>query len=292
MLYDIRLRVAYQYSSPAEAGRQTLCLMPATLPGVQRVAAGELRIAPEPAERIERTDFFGNALVDLAYRSAHAEIAFEVAARVERELVPPGLDMSPRPGALADEVAGVRSLAPDAPVHFIGGSPLVPPVAAITDYARDRLADGMSALDAVRALGAALHADMRYDSDATEVDTPISEAFAQRHGVCQDFSHIMIAGLRAVGIPAGYVSGFLRSEPPAGQPRLEGADAMHAWVRAWCGFEMGWVEYDPTNDLMVGTDHVVIAYGRDYADIAPVRGSFRSSGSHSSEQAVDVLPVG
>ncbi|MHA7835364.1 MAG: transglutaminase-like domain-containing protein, partial [Algiphilus sp.] len=216
---------------------------------------------------------------------------FSLRARVERELLPPVLDMSPRPAALADELASIRSLASDAPVHFIGASPLVPAIADIADYARACVRPEMSAFDAVRAVGAALHADLRYDSEATEVDTPIREAFAQRHGVCQDFSHIMLGALRAIGIPAGYVSGFLRTEPPPGQPRLEGADAMHAWVRAWCGFEMGWVEYDPTNDLMVSADHVVIAYGRDYSDIAPVRGSFRSSGSHTSEQAVDVLPI-
>lgn len=292
MLYDIQLRIAYHYDSLAEAGRQTLCLLPTDVPGVQRVLRAELGIRPAPDERVERRDFFGNLLVDLAYRSAHADVVFDLQARVEREPLPPELDMSPRPAELGDELAGIRSLAPDTPVHFIGVSPLVPLVPEIAAYAQACVSAPMSALDAVRAVGAALHADLRYDSEATEVDTPIGEAFAQRHGVCQDFSHIMIAALRAIGIPAGYVSGFLRTEPPPGQPRLEGADAMHAWVRAWCGFETGWVEYDPTNDLMVGVDHIAIAYGRDYADIAPVRGSFRSSGSHSSEQAVDVLPVG
>lgn len=291
MLYDIRLRVAYHYESLAEAGRQTLCLIPLDLPGTQRVLDAELEINPLPDERVEHRDFFGNRHIDLAYRAAHADVIFVLNARVERELLPPVLDMSPRPAALSDELAGIRSLAPDAPVHFIGASPLVPFVADIADYARAHVRPDMSVFDAVRAVGAALHADLRYDSEATEVDTPIREAFAQRHGVCQDFSHIMIAALRAVGIPAGYVSGFLRTEPPPGQSRLEGADAMHAWVRAWCGFEMGWVEYDPTNDLLVSADHVVIAYGRDYSDIAPVRGSFRSSGSHTSEQAVDVLPI-
>jgi transglutaminase-like putative cysteine protease len=102
----------------------------------------------------------------------------------------------------------------------------------------------------------------------------------------------MISCLRGVGIPAGYVSGFLRTIPPEGKPRLEGADAMHAWVRAWCGEEMGWIEFDPTNAVLAGEDHIVIARARDYFDVAPVRGVTRSAGAHTSSQAVDVVPVG
>ena len=102
---------------------------------------------------------------------------------------------------------------------------------------------------------------------------------------------MMIACLRGVGIPAGYVSGFLRTDPPPGQPRLEGADAMHAWVRAWCGWETGWIEYDPTNAVVAGTDHILVARGRDYGDVAPVKGVLRIAGEQTSEQAVDVVPV-
>ena len=149
----------------------------------------------------------------------------------------------------------------------------------------------MSAFDAVRAVGEALHRTLRYDDEATTVDTPMIEAFRNRNGVCQDFSHIMIACLRGIGIPAGYVSGFLRTIPPPGKPRLEGADAMHAWVRAWCGIDMGWVEYDPTNGMLVGADHIVVARGRDYFDVAPVKGVMRSFGEHTTKQSVDVVPV-
>jgi transglutaminase-like putative cysteine protease len=132
---------------------------------------------------------------------------------------------------------------------------------------------------------------MTFDPKATDVLTEPAEAFARRRGVCQDFSHIMIAALRGLGIPAGYVSGFLRTIPPRGKRRLEGADAMHAWVQAWCGAEMGWVEYDPTNDLAVAADHIVVARGRDYADVAPVTGALRISGPHKSTQKVDVVPL-
>jgi transglutaminase-like putative cysteine protease len=132
---------------------------------------------------------------------------------------------------------------------------------------------------------------MRFDAKATDADTSPAEAFEKRHGVCQDFSHIMIACLRGTGIPAGYVSGYLRTLPPAGQPRLQGADAMHAWVRAWCGTGMGWVEFDPTNAMMAGLDHVVVARGRDYSDVSPVKGVLRTPGGQTSRQAVDIVPV-
>ena len=143
----------------------------------------------------------------------------------------------------------------------------------------------------VRHLGRRLQRDFDYDTDATEVDTPVGEAFDMRAGVCQDFSHIMIAGLRGLGIPAGYVSGFLRTIPPPGKTRLEGADATHAWVRAWCGEAMGWQEFDPTNGIASGDDHITLAYGRDYADVAPIAGVVKTLGRQEAEQAVDVIPL-
>ena len=163
---------------------------------------------------------------------------------------------------------------------------------ATTAFAKDLINPQMSTLEVVEAISNGLHGAMQFDVDATTVDTSPEEAFARRHGVCQDFSHVMIACLRGVGIPAGYVSGFLRTTPPPGKPRLEGADAMHAWVRAWCGAETGWVEIDPTNALLVGNDHVVIARGRDYSDVAPVKGVLRTAGSQTTEQAVDVIALG
>ena len=162
---------------------------------------------------------------------------------------------------------------------------------AIAAYAREVLPPDIPALEAVETLGLALNRDLKFDPKATEVSTPVAEAFEARHGVCQDFSHIMIVALRAVGVPAGYVSGFLRTIPPEGKPRLQGADAMHAWVRAWCGPEIGWVEYDPTNAAFAGADHVLIARGRDYSDVSPVKGVLRTSGMQAADHAVDVVEV-
>lgn len=290
MLYDIGLTIAYKYSSPAAAGRHSLCLLPADLPGEQRLIAGRLNISPEPDERIEKTDFFQNTTTDVAYRAAHRTITFSIQARVERTMESPGFDISPCLDKLANELNTVRSVDPSSPVHFLGNSPRVDLLSIFSDYAQSIVTPGMTSVAATEAIGLALHRDIRFDAKATTVDTPPAEAFRRRHGVCQDFTHIMIGCLRALGIPAGYVSGFLRTIPPPGEARLEGADAMHAWVRAWCGNEIGWIEYDPTNALRAGLDHIVVARGRDYSDVAPVKGVLRTSGKQTSKQMVDVIP--
>jgi len=291
MIYDIGMTIAYEYARPAIAGRHLLRLLPADLPHLQRRMTGSLSIVPEPGERRQLVDFFGNVGVEVAFREAHDEILFRVAARVERIGEQPRLDISPDIAWLGDEIADDRSLGPDAPHHFVGSSPRISPTPDMTAYAREQLLSGMTVADAVRTIGLALYRDMRFDPEATTVETPPSEAFARRHGVCQDFAQVMIACLRGVGVPAGYVSGFLRTNPPPGMPRLEGADAMHAWVRAWCGWEAGWVEFDPTNAVVVGTDHVLVAHGRDYGDVSPVKGILRIAGEQTSEHAVDMVPV-
>jgi transglutaminase-like putative cysteine protease len=292
VLYDIRLVIAYDYDRPAVTGRHLLRLMPSDLPGQQHRLSGALTIRPAPAERRDITDFFGNAAVEIAFREAHDEIRFQVTARVERLPGVSGLDISPPLSRLGAEIAAHRGLEADAPHHFTGSSPRIPASGEMAAYARARVSPEMTTREAVEVIGRALNADLAYDPDATTVETPAAEAFARRRGVCQDFAQIMIACLRGVGVPAGYVSGFLRTIPPPGKPRLEGTDAMHAWIRAWCGWEAGWVEYDPTNALVVGADHIVVARGRDYGDVSPVRGVMRiAGGGQTTDQAVDVMPV-
>ncbi len=219
-------------------------------------------------------------------------LSCKVQARVDREFTPPALDLSPRLQGFEAIVMRHRSLAAQSPHHFTGPSRRVIQDAAIAAYARAVTADDMTVMQAATAINDALFRDMGFDPDATHVDTPAGEAFSQRRGVCQDFSHVMITALRAIGVPAGYVSGFLRTIPPEGQPRLEGADAMHAWVTVWCGEEAGWVELDPTNGIAVANDHIVVAVGRDYADVAPVSGVLKIAGAQVITQAVDVVAVG
>lgn len=291
MLYDITLQIDYAYAAPSDRLRNLLRLLPPDLPGVQRVLLRQLAIEPAPDERRDSLDFFGNAMTSVVWHRPVEAVGLHLAARIERSAAPQGLDLSPPLAKLSAEIAGVHSLGPAAPQHFLGASPRVAPLPEITAFARERVTPAMTTIAAIETLGRALHRAMRFDAEATTVDTTPAEAFAARHGVCQDFAHVMIAALRGIGVPAGYVSGFLRTFPPPGQPRLEGADAMHAWVRAWAGAETGWIEFDPTNDQRAGADYITVAVGRDYADVAPVLGVMRSSGGQESRQAVDVEPL-
>ena len=175
------------------------------------------------------------------------------------------------------------------PANYLYASRLVPLFAPAADYARRSFAANRPVLESAIDLMKRIYSDFRYDPTATSISTPLSEAFAKKRGVCQDFAHVMISGLRGLGLPAGYVSGYIRTIPPEGKPRLEGADATHAWVALWCGAEWGWVGLDPTNAILMGNDHIVLARGRDYADISPISGVILGSGEQDIEVKVDVI---
>lgn len=291
MIYDIKLVIDYAFQAPAAGARQILHAMPMTIPGRQRLIAGSVDIDPEPSTRRDRDDFFGNRLTELAFSEPHSTIEIALKARVEVTGSGAPASISGDLPALLEALETETDLGPRSPLHFLSASPYARPDHAIAQWTQGQSKAGRACSDTVADLGLALHREMRFDAEATTVDTPAAEAFADRHGVCQDFTHIMIIALRSLGIPAGYVSGYLRTLPPPGRERLEGADAMHAWVSAWCGPDVGWVEYDPTNAVFAGTDHIVVAYGRDYADVAPVRGAMRTAGGQTSNQSVDVVPV-
>ncbi len=291
MNYDVRLQLEYIYDPPVVGGRHIVRVAPAASTAGQRVIASSVTFDPMPFERSDGRDFFGNQMVAIAYRQTHATLKVGMSARVRVEAGTAMLDVSPELSRLGGELAGVRSLAPESPHHFAGPSPRVPLDGDITAYARQSLARAATVQEIVRDIGERIHRDFRYDKKSTEVETPPHKVFAQKRGVCQDFTHVMIAGLRGIGIPAAYVSGFLRTIPPPGTERLEGADAMHAWVRAWCGREAGWIGYDPTNRTFAGESHIVAAVGRDYQDVAPIAGILRTSGSQKTSQKVDVVPI-
>lgn len=292
MIYDVRHVTTYGYSRAVPFARCILRLLPRE-EGGQRVRKSELIVAPRPVERSDALCFFGNRVTTLTIAKPHRELKVEMRARVEVRRPP-----APFPGLTRqwEEVAALAlasgSLAPDAPAHHLYPSRLVPPIAAIADYARASFPPRRPVLEGASELMARIRADFTYDPEATEVSTPLAEAFRQRHGVCQDFAHVMIAGLRGLGLPAAYVSGYIRTIPPPGEKRLEGADASHAWVSLWCGPETGWIGLDPTNDLFVADDHIVTAIGRDYADVSPLDGVLIGPGSQKVGVAVDVIPVG
>lgn len=292
MIYDVRHVTTYGYSRMVPFARCILRLLPRDEPG-QRVENGEILITPRPAERSDGLCFFGNRMTMISVTRPHRELRVEMRARITVERAPP-----PHPGLTRswEEVAALAlasaSLEPSSPAHHLYPSRLVPAVAPVLAYARESFPTGRPVLEAACELMSRIRREFTYDPDATEVSTPLAEAFAARHGVCQDFAHIMIAGLRGLGLPAAYVSGYIRTIPPPGQKRLEGADASHAWATIWCGPEIGWIGLDPTNDLIVGDDHIVTAIGRDYADVSPLDGVLIGPGSQKIAVAVDVIPVG
>lgn len=292
MLYDIRLQLNYDYEAAAGGSRHHVHVAPQTIAGVQRVIASSLSFSPTPTERSDFLDFFGNAMTSVAFRNAYDALDIRMSARVSVARPEAGLDVSPTLANLGEEIASVRSLSPHAPHHFLAASDFVGLDPEITAYARESLAKTTSVTGIASDFCHRIYNDFTYDGEATTVATRAADAFKLKRGVCQDFSHVMIAGLRGLGIPAGYVSGFLRTIPPPGKERLEGADAMHAWVRVWGGREAGWQEFDPTNDMRASNDHITVGYGRDYSDVAPIIGVLRTTGSHTGEQAVDVIPVG
>lgn len=291
MLYDVKLGLHYDYEASVHGDRHLVRVTPISIPNVQRVIAASLSFDPRPEQEESFVDFFGNQVTTIAYSGYHSHLDVRLSARIQVEPEAAAADLSPSVGALGDEISQIWSLRADSPHHFLSPSPRVPLDAAITAYARASAARTLSVKATAMDLCLAIHKDFKYDKTATGVDTGPVEAFQMKRGVCQDFAHVMIAGLRGLGIPAAYVSGFLRTIPPKGQARLEGADAMHAWVRVWCGKSAGWIDFDPTNAMLAGPDHIVIGYGRDYSDVSPIVGVLRTSGDHHTKQSVDVVRV-
>ena len=291
MIYSLRHVTTYSYGSPVTFAQCTLTLTPQNGAG-QRTQDAAIVIEPKPKSITAHRSFFGHTVMVAEINVPHRELMIDARARVE-------VDRASRASDLPDPAwAGIRqcavataSLETAAPAHFLFSSPVVRLHDAVTDHARGSFLEQPTILAAAESLMRRIHREFRYDPDATRVSTPLIEAFENRHGVCQDFAHVMIAGLRGLGLPARYVSGYIRTVPPKGQPRLEGADATHAWVDLWCGPDHGWVGFDPTNAIRAGDDHIVLATGRDYGDVAPVGGVLLGSSDQIIRVNVDVVPL-
>jgi transglutaminase-like putative cysteine protease len=291
VIYDVRHVTTYRYAAPVAYARCTVRLTPAKGAG-QRVLAHEVEVTPAPASRDERPTFHGASSLFLTVESPHTELRIEARSRVDVTRTMPEEAAASLPWETArDEAFSSASLAPASPVHHLAPSRMIRLSDPITAYARASFPPGRAALAGGVDLMRRIKADFTYTPRATEVSTSPLEAFRSRHGVCQDFAHIMIAGLRGLGLPAAYVSGYIHTTPPPGRPRLQGADATHAWVALWCGPAVGWIGLDPTNGILVGPDHIVLAVGRDYADVSPIDGVILGSGAQRLEVAVDVVAV-
>jgi transglutaminase-like putative cysteine protease len=275
----------------------------------QRCLKSQVRVSPWPSVSREHRDIFGNRVNYYSVQQAHG--ALEVSAVSEVEVIAP-----PVPDAAAslpweqvrERLQGARDTESLDARMFVLPSPAIPAQKAALDFALGSFTPGRPVLEAARELMARIYADFDYDPAATSVATPLATVLAQRRGVCQDFAHVGIACLRALGLAARYVSGYLETLPPPGQPKLRGADASHAWYALYLppspttGPGAGeaanaaadtsppgnWIDYDPTNDCLLGEQHITTAVGRDYGDVTPVRGVFYGGGEHQLSVAVDV----
>ena len=291
MIYDITTKFGYHYPSAVKDARHILRLRPRETRR-QRVVSKVVRVDPEPDETVRESDFFGNGVDHLRLYRPHETLKIEMRARVEMKTDAPDLGGTPSLAAIRKAALSCRDTGAQSPVHCLGASRMLPGSVLATAFIQERLPDpDEPAGPAMLRLTKAMHEAFTYASGSTTIDTPVDTVMTTRKGVCQDFAHAMISGLRGAGIPAAYVSGFLRTLPPAGRPRLEGADAMHAWLAVWLGEEIGWVGFDPTNGVAAATDHIEVAVGRDYADVAPIGGVIVTSGPQRSTHSVDVAPV-
>lgn len=291
MLYEIQHRTTYVYDEPVTISHHLARLAPRHMAS-QHCVQHEVTIEPPPADRAEHVDYFGNRVLFFAIRSAHRRLTVTATSRVEvaARRSPAGAE-SPAWEFLQDacraDYLSEHALAGE----FSYPSPLAYPSGEFAKYAQISFTPGRPVLAAAMELNSRIFRDFVFDPAATDVATPVEEAFKKRRGVCQDFAHVLIACMRSMGLPARYVSGYLETLPPLGKPKLIGADASHAWASVWCGERLGWVDLDPTNDCIPGGRHITVAHGRDFRDVSPLRGIVVGEGSHDLTVAVDVNPA-
>ena len=290
MRYDVVHETRYDYESPVALSRQLLHVTPRETAAQARLAHS-VEVEPDPSERWRRTDYFGNPTEYLVLAAPHQSLL--VRARSTVEVVPCGVGASIRSSPVWESVRDeLRHVGPGAPLdaaEFVFESPHVRQTQALTDYAAGSFREGRPLLEATLDLNRRIHEEFEFDAEATTVATPLAAVLEQRRGVCQDFAHLMIGCLRGIGLAARYVSGYILTTAPPDQPRRIGADASHAWVSV-LDPQAGWIDFDPTNDCIVDGEHVVLAWGRDFGDVTPLRGVVLGGGEQRLEVRVTMTP--
>jgi len=291
MIFEVSHRTSYRYSRPVLRSQHLIYVTPRSGPR-QTVRRHGLLIEPAPAAHISREDYFGNCSAVLTIEDQHSELI--VQARSTVEVHAPDLPIPAAttaweqvPAMALDETGGLDM----GVLQYVSASRHTGAVRAALDYACPSFSPDRPILEAAVDLTQRIHRDFTFDSAATDISTPVRHVLKQRRGVCQDFAHLAITCLRALGLPARYVSGYLRTYPPPGAERLKGADASHAWMSVWVP-EAGWVDLDPTNGIVPAGEHVTVACGRDFADVSPVSGVLLGGGRQRLEVAVDVAVAG
>jgi transglutaminase-like putative cysteine protease len=299
MLLHVTHETRYEYSPPVETAQHLAHLKPLATDS-QRLVSHMLAIEPQPAQRSEQPDVYGNTRAFFALESTHDSLVVTAESVVETStpLLAAGIAREMPWEAVRERFRYRKDATFDPASEFVFPSPYVPRHGDFAAYARASFAPERPTFDVAMNLTERMYRDFAYDADSTEINTPAVEALAQRKGVCQDFAHIMIACFRAMGLPARYVSGYLLTQPPPGQPRLVGADASHAWVSVYLPSEDegrdsagGWAEFDPTNGRQPGEDYVALAIGRDYSDVSPMRGVLHGGARHTLKVGVTVRPI-
>jgi transglutaminase-like putative cysteine protease len=288
--YEVVHATTYYYTEPVALCHNELHLAPRTT-ARQTCLRHSLEVSPAASEVEESIDYFGNR-VNL-FRVSEPHVEFSVTARGEVGLAPARVIDAAATPPWTHVVEHLRAAAePGAfeATQFAYDSPLVTVDDQLAAYARPLFPRDRPWLEAILDLTKRIHRDFVYDATATNISTPLATVMELRRGVCQDFAHLQIGCLRAMGLAARYVSGYLLTSPPPGQPRLIGADASHAWLSAWCP-GLGWVDFDPTNDVVPDLEHITVAWGRDYDDVCPIKGVFVGGGEHSMRVSVDVQKI-
>ncbi|HEY1934966.1 MAG TPA: transglutaminase family protein [Acetobacteraceae bacterium] len=286
MIYRVRHVTRYDYKAAADGGSHLAHLRPRPLP-FQRVLSASLTAEPTPSWQNQGTDHFGNTanwmFLDIAHRS------FVVTAEAQVDVRFPDLPQASATPPWEDVAAAAANAWQAA--EFLFDSPLVGADPEARAYAASSFPPRRPVLDALLELNLRIHRDFTFRAGVTTTSTKIHEVLERREGVCQDFTHLMISALRALGLPARYASGYIRTRPKAGGVGRLGADQSHAWVGCWLGAQHGWVDLDPTNGLVVQEEHVLLGWGRDYSDVAPLRGVILSGGEHRLSVEVELRPV-
>jgi transglutaminase-like putative cysteine protease len=281
--YEVVHTTVYDYSQPVAVSHHLACLTPRVLPR-QQVQHHELQIEPAPVAISTHTDYFGNTVTFFGMEGPHQRLT--IRARSQVILEAPSLP-APAETPPWEDVAD-RSALPLEALEFLFDPEPDPASTVAHDYARASFTAGRPLLEAVLDLTRRIYEDFTYDPKATTIRTPLVEVFKSRRGVCQDFARLEIACVRSLGLPARYVSGYLETIPPPGRPRLVGADASHAWLAVYCP-GTGWIDVDPTNNVLPSRRHVTVAWGRDYGDVSPIHGVILGGGKHTLRVNVDVL---
>ncbi len=288
-LYKVQHQTVYSYETDVSLSQQLLRLTPRGS-AFQTVEHAGIVIDPQPVMRRQNSDYFGNIITRLALQEPHRRLSIQASSSIR--ITPPEAispDQSPPWEQVLAAVSKPATHDAGTAAGFCFPSPYVDIPPNIGELVHDLFGPGKPMLRAVMDLTSRIYNDFTYRGGVTDIWTPVASVLRDRQGVCQDFAHLQIAALRSLGLPAKYVSGYLLTHPPAGKPRLVGSDESHAWLSVWLP-EQGWVDFDPTNNSMPSHEHILLAWGRDYGDVSPIKGFIVGGGAHKLKVSVDVAP--